>query len=61
MNVPEDFMLALKEGEMLERFEAMPPSHRKEYLDWIEQAKKPETRKNRIAKAVTMIRDKAGC
>jgi uncharacterized protein YdeI (YjbR/CyaY-like superfamily) len=30
-------------------FEGLPPSHRKEYLVWIDEAKRDETRKRRIA------------
>jgi uncharacterized protein YdeI (YjbR/CyaY-like superfamily) len=29
--------------------------HQNEYLKWINEAKKPETRQNRIAKAVQLI------
>ena len=32
----------------LSRFEALPPSHRNEYLKWIDEAKRPETRARRI-------------
>jgi len=30
-------------------FEGLPPSHKREYLDWIDEAKRDETRKRRIA------------
>jgi len=33
----------------------LPPSHRREYMEWIDAAKKPETRQRRMARAVTMI------
>jgi uncharacterized protein YdeI (YjbR/CyaY-like superfamily) len=33
----------------------MAYGHRKAYVDWVEQAKKQETRDNRIRKAVDMI------
>ena len=26
------------------RFEDLPPSHEREYIEWIDQARKPETR-----------------
>ena len=35
----------------------MSYTHRKEYADWIEEAKRPETRKRRVAKAVELIRE----
>ncbi len=31
-----------------ERFDALPPSHQREYLKWIEEAKRPETRRRRM-------------
>jgi uncharacterized protein YdeI (YjbR/CyaY-like superfamily) len=36
-------------------FATLSYSHKKEYVDWIESAKKPETRASRIEKAITMI------
>lgn len=36
-------------------FDAMPPSHRREYLEWINEAKKDETRGRRIAKAIEQL------
>lgn len=36
-------------------FDAMSYTHRKEYIRWIEEAKKPETRENRKAKMIQMI------
>ena len=32
----------------LSRFEGLPPSHRSEYLRWIDGAKRPDTRARRI-------------
>lgn len=40
-------------------FEALPPSHRREYVQWVAEAKKPETRVSRAEKAVQRLRDKA--
>jgi uncharacterized protein YdeI (YjbR/CyaY-like superfamily) len=31
------------------RYEALPPSHKAEYLTWIEEAKRAPTRERRIA------------
>jgi hypothetical protein len=36
-------------------FAALSYSHQKEYVDWIEQAKRPETRANRIEKTITLL------
>ena len=30
-------------------FRALPPSHQREYLSWVEEAKRPDTRIRRIA------------
>jgi len=38
-----------------EKFAVLPRSHREVYVDWIESAKKPETRDKRIAEALEMI------
>ncbi|HYU35180.1 MAG TPA: YdeI/OmpD-associated family protein [Thermoanaerobaculia bacterium] len=36
-------------------FERLPPSHRQNYLRWITEAKQDETRRKRLAEAVTML------
>jgi len=36
-------------------FEKLPASHRKQYLGWIEMAKRPETRQRRIGEALRML------
>ena len=41
-------------------FEALPPSHRNEYLRWIGEAKRAETRRHRAVKAAEMMMDKHG-
>lgn len=38
-------------------FEGLAPSHRKEWVRWIEDAKKPETRQARLKKTVTALRE----
>ncbi|RXM39857.1 hypothetical protein BOQ62_09335 [Chryseobacterium sp. CH21] len=38
-------------------FDKMSYTHRKEYIRWIEEAKKPETRENRKIKMILMILD----
>ena len=54
--VPEDFAQALEaHGQAREIFEKFAFTHRREYVEWIEEAKKPETRRNRIVKAVEKI------
>ena len=36
-------------------FEGLPPGHRREYIDWITEAKREETREKRIAQAVEWL------
>ena len=55
VEVPDDFGAALDAGGARAAFDALAPSHRKEYVRWITEAKKPETRAKRIAEAVPMI------
>jgi uncharacterized protein YdeI (YjbR/CyaY-like superfamily) len=47
---------ALREnGAAWESFSRLAPSHRREYVRWIEDAKKEETRRRRIAEAVSRL------
>jgi hypothetical protein len=56
--LPSDARTALSKAGQLELFEGMAYSHRKEYVRWIEEAKKPETRTNRIQKMTEMLAKK---
>ncbi len=38
-------------------FEGFPPSCRREYCDWIAEAKRPETKAKRVAEAVAWMRE----
>lgn len=56
VKVPDDFAKALAaHPEAEEKFAKMPPSHQREYVEAIVEAKKPETRARRIAGAIEMI------
>ena len=59
--MPDDFAaeLAKLQGAR-ERFDSWAPSHRREYLEWITEAKRPETRAKRIAQAGTWIAEEIG-
>lgn len=51
--LPDDLAAALaSEPAILAKFEALAPSHRKEYARWVGEAKKPETREKRIAETL---------
>lgn len=56
VNVPDDFKKALSKNKRAnEVFDNFAYTHRKEYVRWIDEAKKSETRERRIVKAVQMI------
>jgi uncharacterized protein YdeI (YjbR/CyaY-like superfamily) len=51
--VPDYFLRALKKNKKaLAAFEAFSYSHKKEYIEWITEAKTEETRQRRIAQAL---------
>jgi len=56
--IPEDFSDALKQAGLDQFFSSSVPSHQREYVKWITEAKRSETRKARIDKAVKMLSDK---
>lgn len=53
---PPDLLAALKKNKAArEAFDGFSYSHRKEYVEWITEAKRDETRARRIAQAVEMM------
>ncbi|WBX99868.1 YdeI/OmpD-associated family protein [Chryseobacterium gambrini] len=59
VEIAEDIVLLFNENpEAKELFDKMSYTHRKEYIRWIEEAKKPETRENRKVKMIRMILDR---
>jgi uncharacterized protein YdeI (YjbR/CyaY-like superfamily) len=57
VDLPPDFAEALRVAER-RAYDAMSYTHRKEYVQWIEAAKKPETRLRRIEKAREKLRER---
>ena len=56
IEVPEDFGIALAATPAAaEFFDELAPSHRYEYLEWITEAKRPETRARRIGEALAWL------
>lgn len=54
--VPADLKRAVKANRAAASlFDQLSPSCRKEYVEWIDSAKREETRKTRITKAVEML------
>lgn len=53
IKTPEYFLMALKKNKKaFSTFESFSPSHKKEYVEWIEEAKSDETRNRRMANAI---------
>jgi uncharacterized protein YdeI (YjbR/CyaY-like superfamily) len=55
---PDDVVKAFKKAKVLAYFDSLAFSHRKEYVQWIESAKKEETRTKRIEQAIEKLLDK---
>jgi uncharacterized protein YdeI (YjbR/CyaY-like superfamily) len=56
LEMSAEFAAALKKHKTAAtHFDAFSPSCRREYIDWIADAKKPETRDRRIAQAIDWI------
>jgi hypothetical protein len=56
--VPRDLAGALAaEPAAKKTFAAMSFTHRREYVEWVEEAKRPETRARRIASTVDRVRE----
>lgn len=59
--VPDDLAAALRRSRRAAKaFDEFPPSHRREYLEWITDAKRADTRARRIAQAVEWIAEGKG-
>ncbi|MFN8435862.1 MAG: YdeI/OmpD-associated family protein [Anaerolineales bacterium] len=57
MTIPLDLSSALAaDVEAKELFEMLSPSHQREYIKWVEEAKKTETRAKRIQKMMDMLK-----
>ncbi|CAA9219011.1 MAG: hypothetical protein AVDCRST_MAG52-439 [uncultured Blastococcus sp.] len=54
--LPGDLDAALDDAAR-SHFHALAPSHRKEWVRWVEEAKKPETRAARIEKTAAALRE----
>ena len=59
IEIPKDLMKELKEDKEAKAFfDKLSYTHQKEYIRWVEEAKKEETRQNRIAKTIEMLKKK---
>ena len=56
LDPPSEFVAALRKNAAARKtFEAFAPSHRREYVEWIVEARRAETREKRIAQAVEWL------
>jgi uncharacterized protein YdeI (YjbR/CyaY-like superfamily) len=58
ITMPRELSAALAKNKKAKlAFEAMSPSHRKEYMEWIGDAKRDQTRTTRLAKTVAQLKE----
>ena len=56
MDTPDSLATALNaHPDAAAAYRKLPPSHRREYLEWINEAKRLDTRQRRIEKTVRML------
>lgn len=58
LEVPESFRALLEREGVLDFFESLSFTHRREYVRWATEAKTDATREQRLAKSVDMMRQK---
>lgn len=56
VEIPPYFMEILIGENLLSQFENLSYTHRREYVGWIAEAKKPETRERRLDKAIMALK-----
>ena len=55
--VPHDLQIELHDDpEAAAAFAALPPSHQREYIDWIISAKRPEARMRRVEETARRVK-----
>ena len=53
--IPEDLLYAFEQNPMaFQNYNSFSPSYRKSYLYWLNQAKRTETRANRIVEIISL-------
>ena len=58
VSVPRDLAEALAADPAAKKtFASMSFTHRREYVEWVEETRRPETRSRRIAATVARVRD----
>jgi len=57
IEIPKDLMKELKKDKEAKAFfDKLSYTHQKEYVRWVEEAKKDDTRQNRIIKTIEMLK-----
>lgn len=57
IEIPKDLMKELKKDKEAKTFfDKLSYTHQKEYVRWVEEAKKDETRQNRVVKTIEMLK-----
>jgi hypothetical protein len=57
LEIPDDLAKALSKDEGAKAFfDKLSYTHQKEYVTWINEAKKEETRRNRLAKTIELLK-----
>jgi hypothetical protein len=57
---PELLAALAKAPKARKAYDAFPPSHKREYIEWIDSAKKADTRARRIAQAIEQMQEGKG-
>jgi bifunctional DNA-binding transcriptional regulator/antitoxin component of YhaV-PrlF toxin-antitoxin module len=58
VEVPPEFRKRMEKENLLSFFDSLSFTHRKEYVRWITEAKKEETRQGRFVKAIELLKKK---
>lgn len=58
LEIPPHLAIEMKRAGVAEFFDSLSYTHRKEYVRWISEAKKEDTRARRIEQAIEMLRSK---
>lgn len=55
ITLAQDEKIALQKANLLEKFQQLPYTHQREYHQWVEEAKKPQTRTRRIQQMIERL------
>jgi hypothetical protein len=55
VQVPEDVAVALADAGLRDTFDALSYTHQKEYVSWVEEAKREATRRTRVSRTVELL------